>query len=223
MVGGNGRICAAIVNNDQRAIERITPLVDIFELRIDLFGEGWREIAGFLEKPWIACNRRKEEGGSWQGGESERIDVLLSAVELGASIVDIELATPAVDAITKKLKGRVECLLSYHDLQSTPSLESMKGTVKRQLEAGADICKVVTTARNIADNLAALQLIADFPEENIISFAMGPLGYLSRVLCLPAGGYLTYASIEAGSESAPGQITVDEITKIYGLVNLNDG
>jgi 3-dehydroquinate dehydratase type I len=212
----------AVVSDEFKAIENVAPLVDIFELRIDLIGGDWREIVRHLKKPWIACNRRKEEGGSWQGSESGRIAELLSAVELGASIIDVELATSGIDAVVKELKGRVDCLLSYHDLETTPSTESMKDTIRRQLDTGADICKVVTTARNIADNMAVLQLIADFPAEKVISFAMGPLGYLSRVLCLPAGGYLTYAAIEAGSESAPGQLTAGDLRKIYGLMHFGN-
>ncbi|MGB2876989.1 MAG: type I 3-dehydroquinate dehydratase, partial [Dehalococcoidales bacterium] len=84
------RICASIVNSDLEAIGRVAPLVDLFEVRIDLIGPDWREVAGQLGKPWIACNRKSDEGGIWEGGEEERIAELLSALELGAAIVDIE-------------------------------------------------------------------------------------------------------------------------------------
>jgi 3-dehydroquinate dehydratase type I len=196
----------------------IEPLADLFEVRIDLIGEGWREVAGRLGKPWIACNRRKEEGGKWRGGESQRIKELLSALELGAAIVDIELSTPGLEKAVREIKGRADCLLSYHDLKGTPPLEKMKEIIKNQEAAGADICKVVTTARSFKDNLSTLQLIADFPQKKVVSFAMGALGQISRVLCPLAGGYFTYASVEQGSESAAGQITVTELRKIYDML-----
>jgi 3-dehydroquinate dehydratase-1 len=94
----------------------------------------------------------------------------------------------------------------------------LKELVEKQLAAGADIGKVVTTARQFEDNLSTLQLIQEFPEERIVSFAMGPLGAVSRILCPLAGGEFIYASIETGGESAPGQLTAEELRKIYEMV-----
>jgi 3-dehydroquinate dehydratase-1 len=218
LAGDRPKICASIVNTDLEALKKVESLVDLFELRIDLVGDGWREVAKKLSRPWIACNRRTEEGGGWKGGEAERTKTLLSAIDLGASIVDIELATPGVASIVKEIKGRAECLLSYHNIKGTPPLEKMKGIVKNQLAAGAAICKVVTTARTFADNLAVLQLIADYSENKVVSFAMGEVGKISRVLCPLVGGYFTYASIEQGKESADGQLTAGELRKIYGML-----
>lgn len=218
MAGERPRICVAIVNRDLEAVAGIEPLADLFEVRIDLIGEGWREVAKRLGKPWIACNRSKGEGGKWRGGESQRIKELLSALELGASIVDIELGTPGLEKVVREIKGRADCLLSYHDLKRTPPLDKMREIIKNQLVAGADICKVVTTARSFKDNLSTLQLIADFPQQKVVSFAMGALGKISRVLCPLAGGYFTYASVGEGSESAAGQITVKELREIYGIL-----
>ena len=211
-------ICAVIVNNDLEAVRRVEPLVELFEVRIDLIGDGWRELVRHLKKPWIACNRSADEGGSWQGSESERREELLSAIELGASIIDIELAAGNLKGIVPLIKKKAKCLLSLHDLEATPPIDRMREIVKKELEAGADICKLVTTARKFEDNLAVLQLISDFPKERVVSFAMGPLGVASRLLCPLAGGDFIYASIEAGKESAPGQITVENLRKIYGMV-----
>jgi 3-dehydroquinate dehydratase type I len=193
-------------------------MVDLFEVRIDLIGAGWREVAGRLKKPWLACNRRAEQGGAWIHSEPERTEELLSAVGLGADIIDVELATPDLEAVIKKIKGKTQCLLSYHNLIATPSPGALRDIVNGQLAAGADVCKVVTTARDIADNIAALQLIREFPGKKIVAFAMGAAGQLSRVLSPLAGGYFTYASVGPGRESAAGQLTVDELRTIYGTL-----
>ena len=76
------KICASIVNDDLEAVRRVEPLVDLYEVRIDLIGSEWREVAGQLKKPWIACNRKSDEGGTWRGGEEARIAELLNALEL---------------------------------------------------------------------------------------------------------------------------------------------
>ena len=214
-------ICAVIVNSDLEAVKRVEPDVDLFEVRIDLIGDGWRELVKQLKKPWIACNRSAEEGGSWEGSEAKRREELLGAIELGPEIIDIELVTGNLKEIVQLIKKRAKCLLSFHDLKETPPLDRMREIVQRQLEAGADICKVVTTAKRFEDNLAALQLISDFAKTRVVSFAMGPLGFTSRILCPLVGGDFTYASVEAGKESASGQITARDLRKIYGM--LRDG
>jgi 3-dehydroquinate dehydratase-1 len=212
------RICASIVKNDPAAVKAVQPLVDLFEVRIDLIGSGWRDVAGRIEKPWIATNRRAAEGGSWGKSEADRVGELIEAAEMGASIVDIELETANLGEAVGQIKKRAQCLLSRHDLKRTPSLESLKEIARRQIDAGADICKVVTTAQKFEDNLIVLRLIAEMPGVRVVSFAMGERGYISRVLCPLVGGDFTYASIGQGMESAPGQLTVRELRDIYGMM-----
>jgi len=210
------RICAVIVNNDLKAIEEVEPFVELFEVRIDLIGDGWQELVKHLRKPWIACNRSADEGGSWRGDEKGRIGELVKAAGLGADMVDIELETKNLNEAMQLINTKF--LLSLHEVKATPPLDRMKEIVQRQLEAGAEVCKVVTTAQSFEDNLTVLQLIAEFPETRIVSFAMGPLGLVSRVLCPLVGGDFTYASIEKGKESAWGQITARGLRKLYEMV-----
>ncbi|MFC2071896.1 type I 3-dehydroquinate dehydratase [Chloroflexota bacterium] len=212
------RICAVIVNNDLEAVKGVEPLVDLFEVRIDLIGDGWQKLVKQLEKPWIATNRTTNEGGKWGGIEARRIEGLLQAIELGADMVDVEFKTKNLENIVPLVKKRVKCILSYHNLEKTPPLDEMKRMVQRQVKAGADICKVVTTAQEFEDNLAVLQLISEFPENKIIAFAMGQVGQISRILGPLVGSDFTYASIEKGKESAPGQMTVNDLLKIYEMV-----
>jgi 3-dehydroquinate dehydratase type I len=219
LAGDPPRICAAIVNSNVAALDSVEPLVDLFEVRIDLIGGGWQEVAAHLKKPWIACNRRTDEGGKWTGKEADRIKELRHAVELGADIIDIELATPDVEKIVNEIKGTAECLVSYHNTEETPPLDKLRQIVINQMAAGAGICKVVTTARSFADNITVLQLIADYSETNIISFAMGAAGQLSRVLSPLVGGYLVYASVGQGKESAQGQLSVTDLREIYRILN----
>jgi 3-dehydroquinate dehydratase-1 len=212
------RICASIVNDELDAIDAVAPLVDLFEVRIDLIKKNWQKVAAHLKKPWIACNRRADEGGKWSGRETLRIKELYNAVDLGASIIDIELATPSLAEVVNNIKGKAECLISYHNTKNTPPLDRLRQIAVNQIAAGANICKVVTKARSFADNLVVLQLIADFSSANIVTFAMGDKGQVSRVLSPLAGGYFTYASLGEGKESAEGQVTVGELRRIYEML-----
>ncbi len=211
------RICAVIVDKDFDSVKQVEPLVDLFEVRLDLIGDGWQELARRLSKPWLGCNRIAGEGGKQQE-EGSRIESLLEASRLGADVIDIELRTENLEKLVPQIKKRSKCLLSFHDLKGTPALDAMKKIVERQLAAGADICKVVATAQNFEDNLTTLQLIRAFPRARVVSFAMGPLGLLSRVFCPLVGGDFTYASLEKGRESAAGQLTVNALKAIYGMI-----
>ena len=108
------RLCASITNTDIAAVKKIESIVDLFEVRIDLIGDSWTEVARQLTKPWIACNRMVEEGGKWDGNEARRIERLLQAVELGAKIVDIEYNAKNVENIIQfdKKKSRLPAVFS---------------------------------------------------------------------------------------------------------------
>lgn len=212
-------ICAVITSNDLAAINEVETLVQLYEVRIDLIGKDWPEVAKQLSKPWIACNRAREEGGAWQGSEDQRLATLMMAAEVGATIIDVELRTNNLSSIVSMIKENSQCLLSYHNFAGTPPLDTMKEIIVMQLEAGADICKLVTTAHSLEDSLATLDLFPQFPNSKLVTFAMGDWGIISRILSPLAGGEFTYASLVRGSESAPGQITVKELNNIYHRVN----
>lgn len=215
----NRRICAVITARDTD-ISQIPAMADLFEVRIDLLGKGWQETAASLPKPWLACNRRREEGGNWQDSEDMRIEELLKALKAGAAVVDIELSTPNLKEIVPIIKTKAECLISSHNFKETPQLDVLKDIALSQIDAGADICKIVTFANSLEDNLTVLRLISELPGKRVIAFAMGEKGLLSRILCPLAGSEFTYASIEKGAESAAGQITVQELYEIYRLVRI---
>jgi 3-dehydroquinate dehydratase type I len=212
------KICAVVMSDDTETIKRAEVLADMLELRMDLVGSGWRELAQHLHKPWIATLRDRAHRGEFTGSEEERVNELMQAVKLGAAVIDVEMDCPALGDLVKSIKGRARCLVSYHNWDGTPTLEQLSGTVQRQLAAGADICKVVTMANSVNDNLAVLKLLGLYPWIDIISFAMGPVGALSRVLSPLAGGYLTYASMDEAGGSAPGQMSVETMRNIYRMI-----
>jgi 3-dehydroquinate dehydratase-1 len=212
------RICAVIIDKDDvKASLDVEHCVDLFEVRIDLIGDGWQEVVKQLNKPWLATNRVASEGGNWQGDEDSRVAELLNALDLGAQFVDIELRTKNVKRIVETIKRSAKCIVSFHDWEKMPSLEKLEGIVREELEAGADICKVAAKAEKYEDNATILELIGRFPEAALIALSFGPLGIIGRTLSPLMGGYLTYAAAGQGKESAPGQLPVRELRKIYDM------
>jgi len=52
----------------------------------------------------------------------------------------------------------------------------------------------------------------------IIALCMGEEGKISRIMAPYFGSYLSFASLERGAESAPGQLTVEEMREIFRIL-----
>ena len=77
--------------------------------------------------------------------------------------------------------------------------------------------KIVTTAKSTDDATRVLEIYRNKESLNLIAFAMGDNGRISRILCLYLGSPYTYVSL--GKPVAPGQFSVDEVKKIINLKN----
>ena len=73
---GTERVCICIAENSlegaRAAIDRAMPHADLIEIRADYLGEA--DLAPILTqrtKPFIVTNRRKEEGGRFEGEEKK--------------------------------------------------------------------------------------------------------------------------------------------------------
>jgi 3-dehydroquinate dehydratase type I len=194
----------------------------------------WAEIRlDYLERPdlkrifrtlpgkVIATNRRREEGGRWEGSEEERCGFLAEALALGVHFVDVELASEA--GWRRELfarRGKTSLILSWHDFAGTPDEETLDNVFAAMLAAEADILKIVTWATTPADNLRLLSLIprARQAQREIIAFCMGPLGKWSRLAAPLLGSYLTFAPFSRKKGSAPGQLTVNEMRRLWRML-----
>lgn len=214
-------VCTVITSaEDLEAALEAEPLTALYEVRIDLIGDAWPGVARRLGKPWIGCVRPVAEGGAWRDSEGRRQAELLRALDLGATIIDIELATPNLGELVAKIKQKARCLISHHNFELTPSPGELKSIVGRELAAGADICKLVTRVKTPEDNLELLRLYREFQGCALVAFGMGDAGLLSRVLAPLSGAEFTYAAVKPGRQSAPGQLTAAQIAEIYGIAGL---
>jgi len=218
-----GKICLPIVEKTVekalRAIEKASPLADLIELRLDYLQDPNLELllnAG--EKPCIVTNRRKKEGGKYEGGETERLAVLQQAIDLGAAFVDVEMEShPGALRRLFINQKRTKVILSFHDFQKTGSPEELRGRLRRMARFQADVVKIVTLAQALEDNLKVLSLIpyALGRKQKIIAFCMGDKGKMSRIFSPLLGAAWTYASIDGKKASAPGQLPAVEVKRIW--------
>lgn len=143
---------------------------------------------------------------------------LTKAVEAGAAYIDLEMEAPA--PMSKRLRKAAQengtiVIRSYHDFTGTPSREKLAETAAQCREFGAEVIKIVTTARSAADVQTVLSLYDDF--DRLIAFCMGEAGRQSRLDCLAKGAPYTYAALTEDEATAPGQWSTASMKKaLYG-------
>ncbi len=225
------RICIPIsASTNQEALTKIKKgfaLAEMLELRIDGIQKvDLKKLLADKKGEIIVTNRVREEGGAFAGGERERVALLKKAVALGCEYVDLELRTDEKLLVELKkeivdFQRKTQLILSYHSMDGTPTLGELKKKLEEGYKAGADIVKIVPYAQKIEDNLHVLSLIPYTQKKGlkIIAFCMGEKGMISRVISPLMGSYLTYASLAKGEESAPGQMTVEEIRQVLWILD----
>ena len=215
-------ICIPIMaRNNTEALKKmaeVSTLADMIELRLDVMEKfDLKEIIESATNPILVTYRSKREGGEGSADYGNRVRYLLDAMEAGADYVDVEFSIPLEHRQRIfQMKGPCGLVVSCHLLNGTPHREKLEGILKNMAATGADIVKIVTWARAWEDNFRVLELIpkAQAMGIEIIAFCMGPLGRISRIACPLMGGYMTFASLEKGQESASGQIPAPDMKQI---------
>lgn len=197
---------------------------DIIELRIDnIFSETKRpnlkRLVNHNSLPKIVTNRHRDEGGGFTGSEERRINLLNYAVGLGVEYIDIEgsFYTPLLGKNTIKEGTETKFIISYHNFNETP--EDLDRVYENISEKEPDIVKIATKANSHHDSLRMLNLISN-ADRDIIGICMGREGIMTRVYGPAFGGYLTFASLETGKESAKGQMDIDTLRETWKKLGL---
>ena len=193
---------------------------DYIEIRLDFLKMEQVPIALEIIKKdlnRIVCTLRpKTEGGKFSGTEKERISIIKLIAEYNPFLLDIEYNTLKKNKeLLKYLKTtKTKLLVSWHDFKKTPKSIELKNQINQMSKFSSNV-KIVSTAKSTEDATRMLELYNKKGKNNLISFAMGDAGRISRILCLYLGSPYTYVSL--GKAVAPGQFSVDEVNKIINL------
>jgi 3-dehydroquinate dehydratase type I len=202
---------------------------DLIEIRLDyLQGDILSQIDDVKKAisqasvPLIATNRVHSQGGKRAQKEDRRTQTLVKAAEVGFQYVDVELATANVGTIAKKIRDSgSKPIISLHDFKGTPPDSEMEDAVNSEIKAGAAVCKLVTTAKTLNDSVRCLLFTQKTSRiTDVICFAMGSQGILSRILSPLFGGFFTFSSLDTGLETSTGQIPIAELKELYGKLGV---
>ncbi|MGI8555640.1 MAG: shikimate dehydrogenase [Pyrinomonadaceae bacterium] len=201
--------------------------VDIVELRLDCLNKEQRDlITGDIDwqkpylKTFLFTLRPQNQGGKSDLSKSERLNFWRNFLTCELNdFIDLEFDL----TIEKKdLQSRqVQIINSFHDFKGVPkNLEE----IYEKLSKKSGIIKIAVQADNITDAIPVWKLLERARSDNkkIIPIAMGEVGKWTRILGLAHGALMTYAALETGSETAPGQVSVKDLTEVYRVKKLNE-
>ncbi|MHC4423064.1 MAG: shikimate dehydrogenase [Planctomycetota bacterium] len=171
------------------------------------------------ELPIIVTCRDKKQGGVIDYPLQLRIDVLTSALKAGAEFIDFEyenfLSAENQEkikvALSQSSKGRL--IMSAHNFKTKfDNISKLYRHITTLYPAA--IPKLVYTANHINDCFDAFDLLHSTSGERSI-WCMGEAGLISRIIAKKLNSFVTFASIDDKSATAPGQLTIEQFKKLY--------
>lgn len=216
-------ICTSIAGlGAERCMELVAslPMAEIRLDSVDLTVEDVVRI--FSSHPNLVATFRPKDGLDI----SRRVEFLEKAMASGAAYIDLQLQWPP-DPMRHlvELAQQTGCkvIISHHDFELTPSRDELLRIRESCFEAGADLVKLACMVKDPADSARLLGLLGDASSSTLV-VGMGPLGVITRLVAPLLGAPFTYASLERGKETAPGQLDTERLNQwIEAMENLAEG
>ena len=184
-------ICTTIINKDFEGVLKALESCEMAEIRLDSCDLSMKEIDDIFSSdvPLVATCRVADVMANDPAlqnpalsNPSRRIKAmqiaekrLVRAIEAGARYVDVEMEVEK--QMSKRIRNAAHesgtvFIRSYHDFEGTDSLEGLKAMVEKCQYHGADIVKLVTTARaqDDVDRVMALYNEPDCADGTLIAF-----------------------------------------------------
>lgn len=192
------------------------------EFRIDLFPQLSIDSIQTLLKnsplPVLLTLRKKSHGGSWQGTEEQREAAIHQLLALEPPFFDLEYDMRPLflkTAIQKYPKTRL-ILSSHHFGKEIPDLEKIFHAMQQYPVFGY---KIAALSESTHHSLHMLALSQKHPKLSLI--CMGEKGSFARILGPVVRNGINYAALNDIEKTAPGQLSIAELTNIYRYSSLN--
>jgi 3-dehydroquinate dehydratase / shikimate dehydrogenase len=207
-------ICISIAQESRRMaladMLNAAPQCDLLEVRLDRFAKApdIGELLTHKPKPIILSCRRRQDGGAWEGSEAERLALLRQCIVSKGDYVEIEL--DVADQIRPFPPAKR--VISYTNFGETP--RDITDIYAEARTKHPDVIKLVTLARTPEEAWPLLQILSK-PALPTVVVGLGKPGIMLSVLGKKIGSPWTYAALEKGMETYPGQPTVRELNEAY--------
>ena len=222
----NGKICISIcARTASELFEKITraeSLADVIEVRFDCLDHGELDVAleGLpkISKQYLVTFRPSEEGGKRVLPLSTRIIFWKRAVR---ALSEHDFVADHESDLNFPFgfdRGRV--IRSHHFFGGSP--DDLRTAYFELADINGEIVKIAVDCPEITDTIKVWKLLdaAEKNEGSLIPIAMGEAGKWTRILGPAFGAFLTYSSLEAGNETAPGQMSAQDLIDVFRVREL---
>ncbi len=238
----NGKICVSVCAETAdeliKQIKCAEDLADVIEIRFDCLEKVeidklWLRLQHFREKfdgKLLATFRPKNkgQGGNRELSSKERYEFWNYCVVEFVDWADLEFDFN--DKLSKSLSGILSerLIWSFHAFGVVPNdnnlnlmFSKLSNLVQNQKPS---VSKMAIRTDDITDTISIWKLLerAKAEKKEIIPIAMGEAGKWTRILGLAHGAFMTYASLDSGSETAPGQVSAKDLTEVYRAKELDE-
>jgi 3-dehydroquinate dehydratase/shikimate dehydrogenase len=176
--------------------------------------------------PVIVTCRSRQQGGAITYPDDLRVETIVAAVNAGAHFIDCEYDTFSQIKYQEKIRlalsnsTRTRLILSAHSFDGP--FRDLAGLYRHITTTyPASIPKLVYTANHVNDCFAALDLLSRTSDDRIV-FCMGEAGLITRIIAKKLNSFLTFASLDDNTATAPGQFSITDLKKIYRFDDINE-
>jgi len=210
------------VGSALRRLERLPSGYDLVEIRADTLSP--EEVTALVRRalrPAIVTVRSTGQGGRFEGSAEEQWARLRAGLAAGAAFVDIELDGPLARLAWGPHARRL--ILSHHGARAEDG--ELLGLYRAMASTPAARLKIVPRVERPREIAAVRHLLEVARSEGrpLACFGLGAAGQPTRIFALSWGSWATYAAPERGSETAEGQLSLDELLEVYRVRAVGPG
>lgn len=222
---GRPRLCVSLMGENIEDIRIKAQKIkespaDILELRADYYrGDIYKDLSAVFLALREAFDReiiftlRSDEDGKFGDLSFDTAKQVIkgAASSKKADYIDVEYElVKNCPKLIDDIRKDTSVILSEHVYNDTFTADSVYDRLKTLSEYKPDVIKYVIMPDSKNDVMQLMEGVIrfkeDYPEEHVISHAMGEIGIISRLSAEVIGSEIAFASID--EKSAPGQIEV---------------
>lgn len=204
-------------------ISEASQVGDLVEIRLDFFTHLDFEALKSLQKefllPMIFTLRSQNQGGNYTKSEESRLSDIYRLAALNPEYMDLEYNIPPefIQQIASQYP-EIKLILSFHDFIGVP--DNLDAIYHEMQQVPAQLYKLAVTPKNSLETMRLLCWKKSV-KKNLIVIGMGDYGQLTRILGAVVGIPITFAALDHEHQSAPGQLTAEELKEVYHYRQLN--
>ena len=190
---------------------------EVLEVRADLVGDlDAATLRESFDGRLLYTLRSRHEGGAWDGTPERRHERIVAAAA-SYDLVDLEAARDLEPAVLEAVAEERRIVSWHGEPAELGELEDRFTAISR---TPAWLYKMVVLATTPTEAMSPILLACEVGRDDLLAFAAGRAGAWTRFIAARYGAPVLYGAAAPASPGAPGQLTIEELVRDYGLPDL---